>query len=78
MYRESTLSNGLDRGEIDGFLLSAFCWGYPCRPNLITPYPEPEPGPQQRFNLAHCRTRARVEMTIGLLKARFQSYVTSG
>jgi len=38
----------------------------------MTPYPEPEPGPQQRFNVAHCRTRARVEMTIGLLKARFQ------
>ena len=28
--------------------------------------------PQQRYNLAHCRTRSRVEMTIGMLKARFQ------
>ncbi|XDV32124.1 hypothetical protein PO909_003013 [Leuciscus waleckii] len=54
MYRESTLSNRLERAT------------------LITPYPEPEPGPQQRFNMAHCRTRARVEMTIGLLKANFQ------
>ncbi|XP_039503140.1 putative nuclease HARBI1, partial [Pimephales promelas] len=70
IYRESTLSNRLERGEIDGFLLGDR--GYPCRPNLMTPYPEPEPGPQQRFNVAHCRTRARVEMTIGLLKARFQ------
>ncbi|KAF4091444.1 hypothetical protein AMELA_G00036860 [Ameiurus melas] len=68
MYRESTLSNRLERGEIDGVLLGDR--GYPCRPNLITPYPEPDP--QQRFNVAHCRTRARVEMTIGLLKARFQ------
>ncbi len=57
-------------GEIDGFLLGDR--GYPCQPTLMTPYPEPEPGPQQRFNVAHCRTRARVEMTIGLLKARFQ------
>nr|XP_040025222.1 putative nuclease HARBI1 [Gasterosteus aculeatus aculeatus] len=70
MYRESTLSNRLETGEIDGFLLGDR--GYPCRPTLITPYPEPEPGPQRRFNVAHCRTRARVEMTIGLLKARFQ------
>ncbi|KAK0150843.1 putative nuclease HARBI1 [Merluccius polli] len=54
--------------------LMAFCWvtGYPCQPRLLTPYPDPEPGPQQNFNRAHCRTRARVEMTIGLLKARFQ------
>ncbi|XP_038157732.1 putative nuclease HARBI1 [Cyprinodon tularosa] len=70
IYRESTLSNRLERGEIDGFLLGDR--GYPCRPNLMTPYPEPEPGPQQRCNVAHCRTRARVEMTIGLLKALFQ------
>ncbi|XP_051947683.1 putative nuclease HARBI1 isoform X3 [Xyrauchen texanus] len=70
MYLESTLSNRLERGEIDGFLLGDR--GYPCRPTLITPYPEPEPGPQQRFNVAHCRTRAQVEMTLGLLKARFQ------
>ncbi|KAF7689963.1 putative nuclease HARBI1, partial [Silurus meridionalis] len=30
------------------------------------------PGPQTRFNLAHSRTRAKVEMTIGILKSRFQ------
>nr|XP_055062748.1 putative nuclease HARBI1 [Misgurnus anguillicaudatus] len=70
MYRESSLSNRLERGDIDGFLLGDR--GYPCQPTLITPYPEPDQGPQQRFNVAHCRTRARVEMTIGLLKARFQ------
>ncbi|XP_034166092.2 putative nuclease HARBI1 [Pangasianodon hypophthalmus] len=70
MFRESTLSNKLECGEIDGFLLGDR--GYPCQPTLITPYPEPEPGHQQHFNVAHCRTRARVEMTIGLLKARFQ------
>ncbi|KAK3554364.1 hypothetical protein QTP70_022590, partial [Hemibagrus guttatus] len=70
IYRESTLSNRLECGEIDGFLLGEK--GYPCKPTLMTPYPEPEPGPQQCFNVAHCRTRARVEMTIGLLKTRFQ------
>lgn len=39
---------------------------------MMTPYPEPEPGPQAQFNLAHSRTRVKVEMTIGILKARFQ------
>ncbi len=57
-------------GEIDGFLLGDR--GYPCQPTLMTPYPETEPGPQQHFNVAQCRARARVEMTIGLLKARIQ------
>ncbi|XP_034530090.1 putative nuclease HARBI1 [Notolabrus celidotus] len=70
MHHESNLSNRLQRGEFDGLLLGDR--GYPCQPRLLTPYPDPEPGPQQNFNRAHCRTRARVEMTTGLLKARFQ------
>ncbi|XP_054861509.1 putative nuclease HARBI1 [Amphiprion ocellaris] len=70
IFRESNLSNRLQRGEFDGLLLGDR--GYPCQPSLMTPYPDPEPGPQQNFNRAHCKTRARVEMTIGLLKARFQ------
>ncbi|KAI7799399.1 putative nuclease HARBI1 [Triplophysa rosa] len=59
IYRESSLSNRMGQGEIDGLLLGDR--GYPCQPTLITPYPETEPGPQQHFN-----------MTIGLLKSRFQ------
>ncbi|KAK0151192.1 putative nuclease HARBI1 [Merluccius polli] len=70
IYRESNLSNRLQRGEFDGLLLGDR--GYPCQPRLLTPHPDPEPGPQQNFNQPHCRTRARVEMTIGLLKACFQ------
>jgi len=38
----------------------------------MTPDPEPEPGPQAQFNLAHSRTQVNVEMTIGILKTRFQ------
>lgn len=57
-------------GQYDGILLADR--GYPCPPYVMTPYPDPEPGPQSRYNLALCRTRARVEMTIGILKARFQ------
>nr|XP_046228795.1 putative nuclease HARBI1 [Scatophagus argus] len=67
IYRGSTLSNRLDCGEIEGFLLGDR--SYPCQPTLITPYPDPQPGPQQHFNVAHCWTRARLEMTVGLLKA---------
>ncbi|KAK0138212.1 putative nuclease HARBI1 [Merluccius polli] len=70
IYRECSLSNRFARGEFDGYLLGD--QGYPCQPSLLTPYPDPEPGPQQRFNVAHCRTRARVEMTIGILKSQFQ------
>ncbi|XP_068181206.1 putative nuclease HARBI1 [Antennarius striatus] len=44
--------------EFDGVLLGDRA--YPCQPRLLTPYPDPEPGPRQNFNWAHCRTRARV------------------
>ncbi|XP_060939195.1 putative nuclease HARBI1 [Limanda limanda] len=70
MFRESTLSARFAGVEFDGYLLGDR--GYPCQRYLLTPYPDPEPGPQRHYNLAHCRTRARVEMTIGILKARFQ------
>ncbi|KAM7006165.1 putative nuclease HARBI1 [Tautogolabrus adspersus] len=70
IFQESTLSKSLENGEFDGLLLGDR--DYPCQPTLLTPYPDPEPGPQQNFNVAHCRTRAQVEKTIGLLKARFK------
>ncbi|MBN3308751.1 HARB1 nuclease, partial [Amia calva] len=69
LFRECTLSARFAR-EFDGFLLGDR--RYPCQPYLLTPYPDPEPAPQQRYNLDHCRTRARIEMTIGMLKVRFQ------
>lgn len=37
----------------------------------MTPYPVPEPGPQELFKVA-ISSRAMVEMTKGLLKARFK------
>ncbi|KAJ8002283.1 hypothetical protein DPEC_G00178280 [Dallia pectoralis] len=58
----------MERGEFEGLLLGDR--GYPCQATLLTP--DPEPGAERNYNVAHCRTRARVEMPIGLLKARFQ------
>ncbi|KAJ4936975.1 hypothetical protein JOQ06_001559 [Pogonophryne albipinna] len=45
--------------------------GYACQPFLMTPYPDPGEGPQTSFNVAHAKTRVRIEMTFGILKARF-------
>lgn len=70
IFHESRLSDRFASGESVGYLLGDR--GYPCLPHLLTPYPDPEPGPQQCYNAALNRTRARVEMTIGMLKARFQ------
>lgn len=55
-------------GEYDGYLLGDRV--FPYQHHLLTFYPEP--GPQQSFNVAHSRTRAKVEMTIGMFKAQFQ------
>ena len=56
-------------GELSGVLLGDR--GYACQPFLLTPFTDPQ-GAQRAYNHAHARTRARIEMTFGLLKARFQ------
>ena len=48
-----------------------------CQPRLLTPYPDPEPGPQQRYNITLCRTWARVEMTIGMLNAQIYTFIVA-
>ncbi|KAL7831118.1 hypothetical protein SRHO_G00306200 [Serrasalmus rhombeus] len=70
IFRESALYNKFEKGQYDGLLLADR--GYPCMPYMMTPYPDPEPGLQSRYNLALCKTRASVEMTVGILKDRFQ------
>ena len=57
-------------GAYDGILLCDR--GYACRQYFMTPFPDPNPGPQTRFNTALARTRARIEMTFGQLKGRLQ------
>ncbi|XP_059211535.1 putative nuclease HARBI1 [Centropristis striata] len=45
--------------------------GSACQPFLLTPFTDPQEAPQA-YNHANARTRPRVEMAFGLLKARFQ------
>ncbi|RXN38389.1 nuclease HARBI1 [Labeo rohita] len=66
IFRESSLCQTIQQRQYNGYLLGDR--GYPCLPYLMTPYPEPDPGPQTRLNLAHSRRRAKVEMTIGILR----------
>lgn len=37
----------------------------------MTPHPDPDAGPQNRFNVVFAKTRVRIEMGFGLLKTRF-------
>ncbi|XP_061595268.1 putative nuclease HARBI1 [Cololabis saira] len=69
IFRESTLCHRLEQGLFSGVLVGDR--GYACQPFLMTPYPDPDAGPQTRFNVALSRTRVRIEMTFGILKARF-------
>ncbi len=45
--------------------------GYACETFLMTPLTDPQTPAQQAYNHAHAKTRARIEMTFGLLKSRF-------
>ncbi|XP_041669111.1 putative nuclease HARBI1 [Cheilinus undulatus] len=69
IFRESALSLNLEQGLFSGVLVGDR--GYACQPFLMTPYPDPGAGPQTRFNVALAKTRVRIEMTFGVLKARF-------
>ncbi|XP_033971722.1 putative nuclease HARBI1 [Trematomus bernacchii] len=69
IFSESSLCHKLEQGLFSGVLLGDR--GYACQPFLMTLYPNPGEGPQTSFNVAHTKTRVRIEMTFGLLKARF-------
>ncbi|KAK0144501.1 putative nuclease HARBI1 [Merluccius polli] len=45
--------------------------GYPCKTWLLTPYLNPQPGAQLKYNIAHKNTRNVVERGIGQMKRRF-------
>uniref|UniRef100_A0A8C4SJS0 Putative nuclease HARBI1 n=1 Tax=Erpetoichthys calabaricus TaxID=27687 RepID=A0A8C4SJS0_ERPCA len=70
IFKESHLYQTFEQGHHGGILLGDR--GYACRNFLMTPFPDPNPGPQTRYNAALSRTRARIEMAFGHLKERFQ------
>ena len=71
VFKQSLLFNTLEGKHSfeDGYLLGDS--GYPCKPYLITPYPNPINAKQEAFNRAHCKTRVAVEQTFGRWKRRF-------
>ncbi|XP_046874060.1 putative nuclease HARBI1 [Hypomesus transpacificus] len=69
IFRESALCHRLEQGLFSGLLVGD--QGYACQPFLMTPYPDPNTRPQTAFNVALSRTRVKIEMTFGILKARF-------
>ena len=62
-------------GTLDGILIGD--GGYACKRFLMVPYHEPANPHQVQFNNSLCRTRARIEQTFGILKARFQCLKSS-
>ncbi|KAJ8249486.1 hypothetical protein GJAV_G00235970 [Gymnothorax javanicus] len=70
VFRASTIHQRLSQGEFAGIILGDK--DYTCQPFLLTPFADPQTVAQRNFNLAHARTRARIEMEFGLLKTRFQ------
>ncbi|XP_039663782.1 putative nuclease HARBI1 [Perca fluviatilis] len=70
VFRASTIFQRLSQGEYAGVLLGDK--GYACQPFLLTPFADPQTAAQHTYNLAHARSRARIEMAFGLLKSRFQ------
>uniref|UniRef100_A0A667XMZ9 DDE Tnp4 domain-containing protein n=1 Tax=Myripristis murdjan TaxID=586833 RepID=A0A667XMZ9_9TELE len=71
VFTESKLHHRLQQGHVNGVLLGDR--RYALHPFLMTPYPDPEPGPQTHYNLPHNRTRVKIKNTFGLLKAHFAS-----
>ena len=56
-------------GRYDGILVGDR--GYACMPFLMTPYGDPQSESEARFNRALSTGRVRIEMTFGILKARW-------
>lgn len=52
--------------------------GYPLKDFLMTPFNTPSTQMEERYNLAHCRTRNIVERAFGVLKSRFRCLHKSG
>ena len=56
-------------GQVDGILLGDS--GYACKPYLMTPFLDPETGPEKRYNYSHKKGRCCIERLFGVWKRRF-------
>lgn len=56
---------GMHRGKLLGDM------GYPCRNYLLTPLMHPRNQQETAYNVAHIRTRNKIECAFGVLKKRF-------
>lgn len=70
LYRNSRFFTAMEAGVLDGIILGDS--GYPLNRWLYTPVPSPQDGADQRYNIAHRRTRCWVEHAFGILKMRFR------
>ncbi|XP_063040350.1 putative nuclease HARBI1 isoform X2 [Engraulis encrasicolus] len=72
VFKESSLCAKFEEGVFDDALLLGDM-GYTCRTFFMTPYTDPSPGPQTRFNAALEKTRSKtIETTISQMRGRFQ------
>ncbi|PSN42418.1 hypothetical protein C0J52_11739 [Blattella germanica] len=69
IFRNSTIRDCLERGEVTGHLLGDS--GYPCKKYLLTPILNPRNAAERRYNRAHVLGRNVVERTFGIWKKRF-------
>ena len=56
----------------DEYLLGDSTSGDPCKPFLMTPYPNTANAKEEAFNKAHCKTTVATEQNFGRWKQRFQ------
>lgn len=69
VFNNSNLCQILEDGQYDGHLLGD--QGYGCLRYLMTPLGNPQTQAEQRYNLAHTRTRTAIERLFGRWKRRF-------
>ena len=71
ILQQSRLFDDFEDRKYNGYILGDS--GYPSRPWLLTPIGTPRTDKQRRYNVAHSRTRVKIEQTFGILKRRFTS-----
>jgi hypothetical protein len=77
ILNNSSLKTMFESGTVpEGWLLGRS--GYLLRPWLLTPVINPTTRPEERYNIAHIKTRNTVERSVGALKSRFRCLDTSG